>query len=57
MPFMDGYDATHNIRQLIYEKDIDQPIVVAVTGHTEHSYVDRAVNSGMNLVLSKPVGK
>jgi CheY-like chemotaxis protein len=33
----------------------DQPIIVAVTGHTEPNYVDRAINSGMNQVLSKPI--
>ena len=55
MPFMDGYDATEQIRQYLFEMDIEQPIIVAVTGHTEPSYVERALNSGMNAVFSKPV--
>ena len=28
---------------------------MAVTGHSEVSYVERALDSGMNLVLPKPV--
>ena len=35
MPFMDGYDCADAIRKLLYEKSIEQPIIVAVTGHTE----------------------
>ena len=48
MPFMDGYEATDKIRQYLFEKDILQPIVIGVTGHTEDSYIQRALNSGMN---------
>ena len=55
MPILDGYDATEQIRQFLFEMDIEQPIIVAVTGHTEPSYVERAVNSGMNAVFGKPV--
>ena len=28
---------------------------MAVTGHTEHSYTQQALSSGMNMVLYKPV--
>lgn len=55
MPFVDGYEATSNIRNYLYDLELDQPIISAVTGHTEQSYVDKAINSGMNQVLSKPV--
>ena len=55
MPIMDGYTATLKIRQYLYEQGIKQPIIVAVTGHTEDEYVKRAIASGMNQVLSKPV--
>mmetsp|Transcript_9107 Transcript_9107/g.15361 ORF Transcript_9107/g.15361 Transcript_9107/m.15361 type:complete len:101 (-) Transcript_9107:19-321(-) len=55
MPIMDGYDATTKIRQYIYEQGLAQPIISAVTGHSEQSYVERAYDSGMNQVLSKPV--
>ena len=55
MPFMSGYEATGLIRQFLYECGAEQPIVVAVTGHSEQSYVDMAITSGMNQVFSKPV--
>jgi len=37
MPFMDGYEATDKIRQYLFEKNILQPIIIGVTGHTEDS--------------------
>ena len=55
MPVMDGYDATQEIRQLLFDKNLEQPIIVAVTGHSEPSYIERALDSGMNAVFSKPV--
>jgi CheY-like chemotaxis protein len=55
MPFLDGYEATGQIRQFLYLKQQRQPIIVACTGHTEQSYIDRAINSGMNKVMSKPL--
>ena len=55
MPHMDGYEATQRIREYLYSKGLDQPIISAVTGHTEKMYVQRAIESGMNQVLSKPV--
>ena len=32
-----------------------QPTIIAVTGHTEPSYLNKALDSGMNFVLSKPI--
>lgn len=55
MPIMDGYEATDKIREFLYLYGIIQPLIVAVTGHSEESYVERALNSGINYVLSKPV--
>ena len=55
MPYLDGYQATSKLREILYEKDIAQPIVTAVTGHTELSYIERAYDSGMNQVFQKPV--
>ena len=39
MPVMDGYEATHKIRAYMYSKGLPQPIIVAVTGHCESSYI------------------
>ena len=42
MPFMDGYKATNQIRNIIDQHQLPQPIIVAVTGNTEQMYVDKA---------------
>jgi CheY-like chemotaxis protein len=39
MPFMDGYEATDKIRQYLFERDILQPIIIGVTGHTEDTFI------------------
>jgi len=54
MPFMDGYQCSEMIRAYLFNKGVDQPIIVAMTGHTEHKYIERALNSGMNMVMFKP---
>ena len=51
MPIMDGYEATDKIREFLYIQGIVQPLIVAVTGHSEQLYVDKAINSGINYVL------
>ena len=53
---MDGYESTGKIREYLFNKGIKQPIIIAVTGHTENQYIQRALNSGMNEVLFKPCG-
>ena len=35
MPVMDGYTASLKIREMIHELGLEQPIISAVTGHTE----------------------
>ena len=32
-----------------------QPIIIAVTGHSEDSYVEKALRCGMNELSSKPI--
>jgi CheY-like chemotaxis protein len=48
MPGMDGFETTEQIRQYLYSKNAEQPIISAVTGHMEQMYVDKAIMSGMN---------
>lgn len=48
MPVMDGYTATNQIRDYLYTKDLIQPIIIAVTGHVEQSYIRKAYMNGMN---------
>ena len=55
MPGMNGFETTEAIREFLYSKDAEQPIVSAITGHMEQMYIDLAIMSGMNQVLSKPV--
>lgn len=55
MPIMDGYESCNKIRSYLKSLDLAQPLILAVTGHTEQNYVERAINCGMNLVLSKPI--
>lgn len=57
MPIMGGCEATTKIREYLYNKGLSQPIIIGVTGHTEQQYVNYAIKSGMNQVLSKPVKK
>ena len=58
MPIMDGYESTRRIRKLFNQMDIsmeNQPKIIAITGHVENEYIDKAIESGMNKVFSKPL--
>ena len=55
MPEMDGNEATQLIREFLYTRGYKQPIISAITGHTEQIYINHAIKCGMNQVLSKPV--
>jgi CheY-like chemotaxis protein len=35
MPFKDGYSTSQDIREYIYSLKLKQPIISAITGHTE----------------------
>ena len=58
MPFMDGYSATTKIRTLYQNEGIArdlQPKIIAITGHVENEYVQKAFKSGMDRVYPKPL--
>ena len=55
MPILNGFNAAHRIRTYLHSKGLVQPVIVALTGHTEGSYIQKAYKSGMNAVCSKPV--
>ena len=42
MPIMNGYDASVNIRKYYKKNNINQPMIVACTGHTESGYISKA---------------
>lgn len=48
MPFMDGYDATTHIREYLFKKGLEQPIITAVTGHVDDHNVSKGLACGMN---------
>ena len=54
MPKMDGYEATQQIRKHITDEGGIQPTIVALTGHSEEKYIQRALSSGMNSLIKKP---
>ena len=56
MPVLDGFEATHAIRQL--EKDAggaEHVPIVALSAHATREFRDRALDSGMDAHLSKPI--
>ena len=55
MPFMDGYETTKKIRTYLTRKGLRQPVIIACTGHTEQSFIEKAWQYKMNEVLSKPI--
>ena len=55
MPIMDGYDSSQQIRTFLQSKNLAQPVIIAVTGHTGESYMRKAFESGMNGLSSKPI--
>jgi CheY-like chemotaxis protein len=42
MPIMNGYDSSAAIRRFYDKKKMEQPKIVAVTGHTEDIYIKKA---------------
>ena len=55
MPVMDGCEATSKIRTLIQFYGFKQPLIIGTSGQTEQKYVEEAIKSGMNSLLSKPI--
>ena len=54
MPIMDGYDSTKSIRQLYKKSKLQQPMIIACTGHTEPEYVKKAWQHQMDEIVPKP---
>ena len=42
MPIMDGYEATERIRDFLKRKNLPQPMIVALTGHTHEDFIVKA---------------
>ena len=54
MPIMDGFEFAQHVRKFCRLKEIQQPRIVACTGHTEDQYTKKAWDSEINEVISKP---
>ena len=54
MPFLNGYQATQQIRDLYDQHGHQQPLIIACTGHVENEYIQKAWRYGMDEVLPKP---
>ena len=51
MPSMNGPEATNLIREALLEEQVDQPIIIAVTGHSDDRFTKDSIESGMNAVF------
>ncbi len=54
MPILDGYQCSIEIRKLYKNYRVDQPKIIAITGHTEDVYISKAFESKMDEVIPKP---
>ena len=54
MPIMDGYEASDKIRNYQRVNFLQQPMIVACTGHSEDEYVKKAWRHQMDEVIAKP---
>ena len=52
MPIMDGFEASRQIRQLLNNEF--QPMIIAISGHTETEYIEKAWICEIDEFISKP---
>jgi CheY-like chemotaxis protein len=55
MPFVDGYTATQEIRHWEQQEGRNALPILALTAHILEEQKQKAINSGMNEHLSKPI--
>ncbi len=55
MPIMDGYTATEQIRIIEKEESLKPTPIIAVTAQALRQDLDRALESGCDAYLTKPV--
>ena len=54
MPIMDGYEATMKLRDLHKDSQM-QPKVIAISGHVDIQYVEKAWRYGLDEFVYKPI--
>lgn len=55
MPVLDGYQACETIRQWEHQHQLDPVVIIALTANASKEDKQRALQSGMNLHLTKPL--
>ena len=58
MPILNGYKATKRIRRLFQSEGIprqNQPKIVAITGYKDQNVQRKAMKSGIDKILYKPL--
>ena len=55
MPVMNGYEATDRIRQFIKRKNLPQPLIIALTGHSHEDYINKCWRHSIDEVQAKPI--
>jgi CheY-like chemotaxis protein len=56
MPYMNGLEATKEMRKFEKENDLHRTPIIGVSGYTTRQYKEKAVESGMDDFLSKGNG-
>ncbi|MFK8053643.1 MAG: response regulator [Woeseiaceae bacterium] len=54
MPVMDGFEATHEIRQQTKASKSPEPIIIALTANALQGDAERCISAGMDDYMSKP---
>ena len=54
MPIMDGYEATMELRDLHMDSQM-QPKVIAVSGHVDSQFIDKAWRYDLDEFVHKPI--
>ena len=54
MPIMDGYEATMKLRDLHKDGQV-QPKVIAVSGHVDTQYIEKAWRYNLDEFVLKPI--
>ena len=55
MPVLDGYQSAKMIREFHSDNMVPQPTIIACSGHTEQSYINKAWMHDIDEFLPKPI--
>lgn len=57
MPILDGYSATKKIRKLEEKDQKHKTVIIALTAYAQQEEIEKSLESGCDLHLTKPVKK